>query len=99
MDILRDFLVGYFNVSTDDYELDEMIDDFINDDKKRRIILISELENIIKLGRYKKASEHILKNGMRKMSKKCTEEFIRYIYAKLKNKKHNLTVTEIMNIK
>jgi hypothetical protein len=29
------FLVGYFNVSSDDYELDEMLDNFINYNKER----------------------------------------------------------------
>ena len=99
MEILRDFLVGYFNFSTYNSELDELIDDFINDDKKRRIIFISELENIMELGRYKKASECILKNGRRRMSKKCTEEFIRYLYTRLKNKKPRLTLEQLFNIR
>jgi hypothetical protein len=50
-------------------------------------------------GKYEKVTEDILKYGYKRFSKRMTEEFIRYLHARLKGKKPHLTLEQLIKIR
>jgi hypothetical protein len=82
----------------------EQLDFLIKDFKKRELQvyqdrLVSELEKIMFDGVYIEVKKIIKEFGERVFSKRLTEEFIRYLYARLKNKKPRLTLEQLFKIR
>jgi hypothetical protein len=96
---LEAFMAGFFNFSETWEKLDLVIDEFRGANKKLIDDFIKLLEDIMEKARYEYARKIIKEYGMRKMSRRRTEEFIRYVYARLKNKKPRLTLKELFKIR
>jgi hypothetical protein len=100
MRVFKYFFNCFFNSSPTFMELDQCIDDFeYFQGPKEKENFLQELDKIIKSCSYKLASEYILKYGRRKLSPLLTEELVRYLYARLKNKKPRLTLEELFKIR
>jgi hypothetical protein len=100
MEMIECFIAEYFNVDARYFELDKAINKFQRIEKniyKKQLIL--ELEVIINNCNYQLLIDCILKLGERKFSKRMSEEFIRYLYARLKNKKPRLTLEQLFKIR
>jgi hypothetical protein len=93
------FLECYFNTSTNFMDLNEQTD-FFREIESQILLdtLISELEDIIENVKYKE-TRCIMHECGRPFGKRMTEEFTRYLYARLKNKKPRLTLEQLFNIR
>jgi hypothetical protein len=99
MEMLQYFMKAYFNISYNFKDLDDIIKEF--NELELKIYLdefVNDLEDILKNVQYDEARLIIHKCG-RPFSKRLTEEFIRYLHARLKNKKPRLTLEELFKIR
>jgi hypothetical protein len=93
------FMECYFNMATSFMYLDDQADFFRESEIKISLdTLISELEDIMENVKYDEARQ-LCHKCYRPFSKRLTEEFIRYLYARLKNKKPRLTLEQLFNIR
>jgi ribosomal protein S7 len=99
MDRFKYFMRGYFNMSFYLMDLEQVIYEFRDELEQSILELIKDLENIMENAKYEEAKKIIKDYGMRIFSKRKTEEFIRHLHARLKNKKPRLTLEELFNIR
>jgi hypothetical protein len=92
------FVVVHFGYSLDYDELDDEISFFLEEKPEFKKDLICELESVMESGNYEIARKS-LKEAGRILSKRATEEFIRYLYSCLKGKKPRLTLEQLMEIR
>jgi ribosomal protein S7 len=92
------FVFIHFGYSLDYDELDDQIDFFEIRKPEFKNDLLVELEAVMESGNYEIARK-ILKEAGRILSKRATEEFIRYLYYRLKGKKPRLTLEQLMEIR
>jgi ribosomal protein S7 len=99
MDRFEHFMQQYFNMYVDFDLLDDYIYIFkYEQEKEIQVRLIKDLENIMENAKYDEARS-IIHGCSRPFSKRLTEEFIRYLHARLKNKKPRLTLEELFKIR
>jgi hypothetical protein len=79
-------------------ELDDVIEQFKQIAPLLLDELISDLEDIMENVRYEETRKIMHKNGSL-FGKRKSEEFIRYLYARLKNKKPRLTLEQLFKIR
>jgi hypothetical protein len=100
MNGLKCFMRGYMNISMHIKFLDLYIYNFkYEEEKETRKELINNLEDIMESARYEEAKKIIYDYGDRIFSKRKTEGFIRYLHARLKNKKPRLTLGQMSNVR
>jgi hypothetical protein len=100
MNELKNFMWGYLNISMHIKLLNDYIYDFKYEENKDTLNnLIKELEDIMENSKYDKAIKIIRRYGGRIFSKRFTEEFIRYLHARMKNKKPRLTLEELLKVR
>jgi hypothetical protein len=99
MDGLKHFMRGYLNISMYFELLDEYVCDFkCLEEKETQDKLIKDLEDIMNKAKYEEA-KMLMYECDQNFSKRFTEEFIRYLYARMKNKKPHLTLEQLRKIR